>query len=338
MATKVGIFLPKRQNGDDNLPYIKRQGKLPNEVIDELLALITSNGEFSLLEVDDLNNTLILNGDIFYNDINLNELDIFFWYGEIRKPNSICGRSNLYVLELLQTLSRKVKVIPNPYLFEVGLDKYTSHITLKQKGVKVPDFILLTNSNFHLAKPILDEWGYALLKPRKGAFGKGVTLIDDFSRLRDLLEFMEEEEGINLDKGILLEKYYENHPQDWISTTIINGEIMYGYRKRLSRFADLGDSFKSGSFQKVYDSNEVGGEVDLCDLTPKHQELALSAYHAMGYEIIGFDMIWHQDRPIIVDENTFPGLYPNLFKLKNLSLAELMYRLIAQAETSPQDK
>ena len=102
-----------------------------------------------------------------------------------------------------------------------------------------------------------------------------------FSRLRDLLEFMEEEEGINLDKGMLLEKYYENHPQDWVSTTIINGEIMYGYRKRLSRFADLGDSFKSGSFQKVYDSNEVGGEVDLCDLktgTSRVSTISLSCY------------------------------------------------------------
>ncbi|OJJ25729.1 hypothetical protein BI308_09400 [Roseofilum reptotaenium AO1-A] len=224
-----------------------------------------------------------------------------------------------------------VKVIPNPYIFEVALDKYTAHLTLKQKGVKVSDFILINNRNLYLAKPILDKWGYALLKPRKGSFGKGVTLIDDFSRLRDIIEFMEQERGINLNEGILLEKYYENNPQDWLSTTLINGEVMYGYRKKSSRFSNFSNSFESRSFQKVYDSDEIGGEVDLGNLKQQHQQLASLAYHAMSYEVIGFDMIWHEDHPIIVDENTFPGLYPNLFKLRNLSLVNSMYQLIVQA-------
>lgn len=331
MTTKIGVFLPKKQDGDDKQPSIKRLNKLPNEVIDELLALIKCNKEVSLVEVEDLNDTLILNGNVFYKNFNLNELDLFFWYGEIRKPNSISGQSNLYVLELLQTLACTVTVVPNPYVFEVALDKYTAHRTLKKKGVKVADFILINNRNFYLAKPILDQWGYALLKPRKGSFGKGVTLIDNFSRLRDIIEFMEQERGINLNEGILLEKYYENKPQDWLSTTLINGEVMYGYRKKSSRFSNFSNSFESRSFQKVYDSDEIGGEVDLGDLKQQHQQLASLAYHAMSYEVIGFDMIWHEDHPIIVDENTFPGLYANLFKLKNISLADSMYQLIVQA-------
>jgi glutathione synthase/RimK-type ligase-like ATP-grasp enzyme len=108
-----------------------------------------------------------------------------------------------------------------------------------------------------------------------------------------------------------------------ISTTIINGELVYGYRKRRQKFVDFGHGFS-----KVYDADELGGEVDLCEVPEAYRVEALRAYEAIGAEIIGFDMIAADRRPIVVDENTFPGYYDDLFREAGQGPADAFYRLI----------
>ena len=315
---KIGVFLPQKNH--DNYHgsiHIPLSNRMPNQEIQSLLNLISDSEKFELTEIANFDNLIIFNNSVFYKDTNLNQsLDIFFWLGEIGRGNGI------YSLDILKALSKTVKVIPNPYSFEIGLDKYLSHMTLKAQGVNVADLVLLSNKNFHLARSILDKWGYGLLKPRKGGFGKGVTLIDSFSMLRDVIEYIESVKG-STNEGMLLERYYENSLDKFVSVTLVDGEIMYGYRKRPSKVTDLGNGL-----QKIYDANEVGGEVDVCDILPEHENQALRANDAIGSEVIGFDMIWHNGQPIIVDENTFPGFYVDLFKQKGISLAKKMYHLI----------
>jgi len=315
---KIGVFIPQKKfDNDCGSIHIPLSNRMPNQEIQTLLELISNSGIFQLIEIPDFDNLIIVNGTVLYKDTNLSELDIFFWYGEIGRGNST------YSLDILKALSQTTKVIPNPYSFEVGLDKYLSHMTLKTKGVNVPDLVLLSNKNVHLARPILDEWGYGLLKPRKGGFGKGVTLIDNFSMLRDMIEYIASIHNIGSSEGMLLERYYENSIDRFVSATLIDGEIMYGYRKRPSKLVDLGNGLK-----KIYDANEIGGEVDICDVLPEHKEQSLKAQHAIGSEVIGFDMIWHKDRPIVIDENTFPGFYIELFNQQGISLAQKIYDLI----------
>ncbi|NEQ74525.1 MAG: hypothetical protein F6K23_16670 [Okeania sp. SIO2C9] len=321
---KFGVFLPKKNhNIDTNLVYAHSPltNRLPNQEIEKFLGLISDSGVFELIEIPNFNDVIIVNASVLYKDTNLSNLDTFFWYGEIGRENGI------YSLDVLKALSQTTKVIPNPYSYEAGLDKYTSHMLLKRKGINVSDLILLSSSNVHLAQPILEEWGCGLLKPRKGGFGKGVTLISSFPMLRDIVEYVDmknfENTGTSYSGGILLERYYENSIDKFVSTTLIDGEIMYGYRKRTSKLADLGNGY-----QKIYDFNGIGGEVDICEVLPEHEKQALPASNVLGSEIIGFDMIWHKDRPIIVDENTFPGLYIDLFKQQGISLAHKMYNLI----------
>ena len=315
---KIGVFLPQRNH--DNYHgsiYIPLSNRMPNQAIQALLNLISDSGKFELIEIADFENLIIFNNSVFYKDTNLSQsLDIFFWFGEIGRGNGT------YSLDILKALSQTATVIPNPYSFEIGLDKYLSHMLLKAQGVNVADFVLLSHKNIHLARPILDEWGYGLLKPRKGGFGKGVTLIDSFSMLRDVLEYIESIKGIT-NEGMLLERYYENSLDKFVSVTLVDGEIMYGYRKRPSKVTDLGNGL-----QKIYDANEIGGDVDICDVLPAHENQALKANDAIGSEVIGFDMVWHNGQPIIVDENTFPGIYVDLFKQKGISLAKKMYHLI----------
>ncbi|TAJ15818.1 hypothetical protein EPO56_00800 [Patescibacteria group bacterium] len=46
----------------------------------------------------------------------------------------------------------------------------------------------------------------------------------------------------------------------------------------------------------------------------QHIEYALKAARILNIDILGFDMIWHNGKPIIIDVNTFPGFYEELFK------------------------
>lgn len=318
---KLGVYLPQKSHKNDHGSiHTPLSNRMPNQEIWALLELLSNSGKFELIEIANLNDLIIINETVFYKDTVLNDLDVFFWYGEVGRDNGT------YSLDVLKALSHTTKVVPNPYSFEAGLDKYISHTLLKRMGVSVPELVLLSSSNVHLAKPILDEWGYGLLKPRKGGFGKGVTLISNFSMLRDIVEYMESIQSANSCEGLLLERYYENSLNKFVSATLIDGEIMYGYRKRPSKLADLGNGLK-----KIYDANEIGGEVDLCDVLPKHKKQALKASNALGSEVIGFDMIWHDNNPIVVDENTFPGLYVDLFNQQDISLAQKMYDLILKS-------
>ena len=160
-----------------------------------------------------------------------------------------------------------------------------------------------------------------MLKPRRGAWGKGVTLIEHPATLRDFAGYL-----LSTGQpasGLLLERYYDNELGRWTSATVLGGEVMYGYRKLASRRVAL-----PGGRQKIYDPNETGGAVESAELTPSHIALAESAAAVLGCPIIGFDMIWVDGRPIIVDENTSPGNYPDLYAESGIDPAAALARTI----------
>ena len=150
-----------------------------------------------------------------------------------------------------------------------------------------------------------------------------VTFISDYNVLRDVVEYIAGS-GENLSDGpYLLERFYDNNISEWTSVTVMSGEVMYGYRKKEAKFVEM----TAGIF-KVYDDDEIGGEVEPCEVLEVHKELALKAAGILSIEIVGFDMIWHDGRPIIVDVNTFPGYYEELFAEAKRDPAEELFRVI----------
>jgi glutathione synthase/RimK-type ligase-like ATP-grasp enzyme len=186
--------------------------------------------------------------------------------------------------------------------------------------------VLLHPGNVAAAEPLLGEWGRALLKPRRGYYGQGVLLIEDYSTLRDVAGYVVTQTAGVMDKTLMLERFYEHDLSSYVSTTTINGSIMYGYRKRSTRWAAM-----AGGAGKVFDAESSGGEVDLVEVPPAQAEMALQAQKALGTQIIGFDMLLHNGDPVIVDENTYPGLYPELFHATGNDLGQELFRMIAEA-------
>ena len=301
---KLGIFIPERPTHHLQLdPARNAIGCLRSDIHASLLGHLRAAKQVELLENLNFQQAFIRNGKVFVGDLCLNGLDRFFWYCEVdRKPGS-------FDLEVLRTLAREVEVIRNPDKFEVALDKYQAHLCLQDAGLRVAETVLFDHRVPMQMAAVLDDWGAAMLKPRRGGWGKGVTLIDNVQRLRDVVGYVRSTAAHSPDQGFFLERYYDNDPARWTSVTTIDKQVVYGYRKLATKFQDLG-----GGKSKVEDVGEKGGGVELANLLPIHIEQAERAAEALDLGLIGFDMIWTAQGPIIVDENTSPGNYSDLYK------------------------
>ena len=312
---RLGIFLPIRQPNHLHIDFNKSSvpvGCFRGDIHKPLLEKLRAADHIELIEDLNFREAMIRNGKLYCDDICLNELDRFFWYCEVDR------RAGSFDLEALRTLARDTEVIRDPGKFEVGLDKYKAHLCLLDAGVNVPEFVLFDYKTPKKMTEVLNEWGAAVLKPRRGGWGKGVTLIDSPERLRDAVGYVRGIAGSSPDQGFFLERYYDNDPTRWASLTMVNGKVAYGYRKVAAKFHDMGD----GKL-KVEDVDEVGGGVVMADLTPAHIEQANRACEAIGLGLIGFDMIWTDHGPMIIDENTSPGNYTELYAELGMDPAQL---------------
>jgi hypothetical protein len=119
----------------------------------------------------------------------------------------------------------------------------------------------------------------------------------------------------------LLERFYPNSPHDWLGVTFAGDDIAYGFRKEPDRHARW-----SGTAWKVYDAGRGGGSVRYQDVPPSHADLLHTARRAFDLPLVGFDVICHEGGPMVVDVNTGPALYPELFTAAGKSMAHELHR------------
>ncbi|MFJ3335360.1 RimK family alpha-L-glutamate ligase [Streptomyces sp. NPDC086766] len=315
----VGTFLPPAPRGGAPAPAARaRTGRIPADEHALLMDLLATLPDVEFVHGLDIRRSCVRDGRVHCGEVCLNDLDLYVWHaGTARDPRG-------YTLEALRTLSLDVPVVPDPERFATGLDKYRAHLRLSRAGLPVPDTILLDHRNTEAGAPVLAAWGRALLKPRFGAYGRGVLLIEDAATLRDLADYLDGTVGAGAESTFLLERFCPNRgPADWVGTTLVNGTLMYGYRKRAHRFTRM----PTGAW-KVYDPEGVGGDVDACDVPPEHARLARLAQRALDLPLVGFDLIRSEGRPVIVDENTFPGFYPDLLAAAGRSLGRELFGLV----------
>ena len=316
---RVGTFLPRApdRNGTAEPHAQARVGKIPRDDHALLMRLLPDLTDVEFLHDLDIRRSCIRNGKVYCGEVRLNDLDLYLWHADLtRDPGD-------YAMEALGTLALDTPVVPDPARFWTGLDKYRAHLRLARAGLPVPDTVLVDHRNTAAAAPVVAEWGRALLKPRRESFGHGVLLIEDYATLRDLSDYLTGTLAATTESTFLLERYYPNSPADWVGTTLVNGTLMYGYRKRGHRFTAM-----SPDTWKVYDPERIGGDVDGCEVPPAHARLVRHAQQVLGLPLVGFDVILCEGRPVIVDENTFPGLYPDLFTAAGRSLGHELFALV----------
>jgi glutathione synthase/RimK-type ligase-like ATP-grasp enzyme len=321
MKKRIGLFIPPRPANHLAItdPSVAI-GCLQPGMHAELMQHLQKQPDIEWVDNLNFSNGLIRNGELWCGDVFLNELDGLVWYSEVdRRPGS-------FDLTALKTLSRKIRVVRDPFLFESALDKYTAHLALLDAGANVAESVLFDHRVPRKMADIMDEWGAAILKPRRGGWGKGVTYIDNPGVLRDVIGYVQSTAGHSPDQGYFLERYYPNDLNKWASITMIDGEVMYGYRKLDAKQVDMG-----GGRIKILDADEKGGGVEMAQLNDEQIRQAEIAYSALPLGLIGFDMIWVKDKPIIVDENTSPGNYQQLYEQVDIAPGERLAKWMLKA-------
>lgn len=309
MRKKIGLFLPPKHPSGN---VIEGNGLMPDDVRQAVTeGLINAGTE---VVTCDLSRTHIRNGKVYEGDICLSDFDLILWYFVTHRPNS-------WPVAVLRTLARTTRVLPDPEGLLAGLDKFTAHSILRAAGVPTADFWLFPASRANEMAEQVTVTGPALLKPVLGCFGQGIHMTRNPRELVDAVEYCQSFSPDDLQ--IFCEDFEENDTSRWISTTIIGGELAYGYRKRPEKFVDN---------WKVYDADRKGGGVDWADSTPV-REMALKAAQALRADVIGFDFIYSTSRRqyLIVDENTFPGMYPECFAMSGLSWDKRFVRMALDA-------
>lgn len=307
MKFSTGLWLPPRTNLNQSIS-IGNPGIIDQRIYNDLLKYLSVQKiEFS--QELDFRNAYIKNGYVYIGDICLSKFDIFIWFGVInRNPGS-------HDLETLRTLSLTTKIANSYEYMTLGSDKFRAFSLLHHHQIPVSDFLFVNQRNIHEVD--LSHLGSSvLLKPRRGGFGIGIIKIDSPSQLRDIVDYLSNQK----DESFYIEKYYENDMSQWIGLTVINGNILYGYRKKADKIADW----------KIYDRNQIGGGVDLVIPNDEQIKIAESVYKILKANFFGLDIIKSKDGYKVVDINYLPGLYYDFIQELKIDFPKIFFRMLHQ--------
>ncbi|WP_433272393.1 ATP-grasp domain-containing protein [Actinosynnema sp. CS-041913] len=322
---RVGTFLPAHPAEGE----VGNGGVIPPDDHATLMDLLSRMPGVEFAHDLDFRDSHIRQGRVHCGDVCLNDLDVYLWHVDFaRKPGS-------YDLDALLTLKHDTAVVPDPERIAVAFDKHWSYLTLARAGVPVPDSMPVSRRTLDAAAPAIEEWRHAVLKPRRGCFGWGVLFIDSFTTLRDIVGYIDSETTEGRVRGVpsaasarsyLLERFYPNDPDEWLGVTLAGQEVMYGFRKGADRHVRWNDFA-----WKVYDPERGGGSVEHREVPAAHAAPAHRAERAFGLPLLGLDIICHDGEPIVVDVNSGPALYPDLFASAGRSLPHELHRVFAAA-------
>src|SRR4051812_4718609 len=113
---RVGLFIPAKppENGPSSI-HAAEIGRIPAETQRQLMALLYKRDDVEIVADINFMKTIIKNDKVYYSNLCLNELDMFFWYCKIDK------NIGSYSIEMLKTLALDTKVVIDPISFEIGL-------------------------------------------------------------------------------------------------------------------------------------------------------------------------------------------------------------------------
>ena len=166
-------------------------------------------------------------------------------------------------------------------------------------------------TNIDLLEPLFNGDTSFLLKPRRGSWGIGIVKVDSFSQLRDIIEYHSK-------KSYYLEKFYPNDMKDWIGVSVINGKLIYGFRKNHEKITGW----------KVYDRNRTGGKITYVKPNKEVEQVALKIGEILGASYYGLDFIKTVEGYKVVDINCHPGIYYDLIQELKLPIAEMFFKML----------
>ncbi len=211
-------------------------------------------------------------------------VDLIYPEQQLVDVANIRAEHDLYVLKASSNLAMSMAgalhaigaSVLNPYPVAATLrDKIITERILRMAGVPTPDTFVADRAE-HLA-PLLVA-GPLIIKPYRGSRGRGVRVVWDADELDEIS---------TLDGPLFAQRYQK--PEGLDRKIYCIGNQLFGVERvwpALTYEDKLGRPFT---------------------ITPQLREIALRCARAFGVDLLGLDVVFSDERPYVVDVNSFPG-------------------------------
>jgi ribosomal protein S6--L-glutamate ligase len=268
MSRKIGMWLYQNGGGD----------KIQKKLIKKLK-------ERDIKVIPDLNlrHALAKNGHIYYHDVKLDKLDLFFSYN--------AGEQTQYQVFLYQALNRVIPMINSYDAFALTEDKFQTAFLLRHNKIATPDYKLCHRDDDHHLRRIIKKWDKMIYKPTDGWGGVGLTKIESEANLDMLMPFLNQ---MDL-RFFYVEKFIKYDNTDF-RVDIVDGKFIGCYGRKAG-----GNDWRTNVTS--------GGSVFLREPNDEVVELAKKACEVCQIDIGGVDIIYDQEKEeyVVLEVNGIPA-------------------------------
>ncbi|WP_024954823.1 ATP-grasp domain-containing protein [Sulfurospirillum arcachonense] len=241
--------------------------------------------EREIQTITDLNlrNALAKNKNIVCNDVNMNQLDLYFSYN--------AGEQTQYQMYLYKALNRIIPTLNSYESFELTEDKFQTSFLLSNNGIKTANYNLCHRDDIHYLQFLIANWKKMVYKPTDGWGGVGLTKIDSQETLDMVMPFLNQ---MDL-RYFYVEKFIDYDNTDY-RVDVVNGKLVGCYGRR----AGIGD----------WRTNITsGGSIFKRELNDEVANLALQAAKIAGLDIAGIDIIYDREHEeyLVLEVNGIPA-------------------------------
>ncbi|RLF10864.1 MAG: lysine biosynthesis protein LysX [Thermoprotei archaeon] len=206
-------------------------------------------------------------------------------FGSLALQRCISHYRGLYLSALLETAG--LRVINSFKTTHICGDKLLTSLTLFKAGLPIPRFAVAFTSE--AAIKAIEKLGLPVVfKPVVGSHGRFVSMVNDMSLARSLLEHIEAL-GNGLHRVHYIQEYIDKPSRD-IRVVVVGGEVVAS----IYRYAPDGEWRTNVA---------VGGRAEPCKLPPEVEELALRAAEAVGGEVVGVDLMESKEEVLVNEVN-----------------------------------
>lgn len=294
----VGLWVPTRA-GLSSIS-IEHPGMWMESLKADFLKALKRNADCQVIDDLDFRRAHIRNGEVYFGDVRSADLDVFFWFGELDRHHAS------YHIDVLEAIGQTTEVVNGARSLRIALDKLVTQLYLHRHGIPVPEFLAISRENVNDVREIIEHKPY-ILKPRLGSFGMGITRVDSFDQLVDIIDYSEQ-------TAHFIEEFIDSPPENFIGINIVGKTVVSSYGK------------EAGSFRgwKVFDRERRGGHMLPRAPSPEQERIAFDVARVTGLDIMGVDILQSSTgQNYVVDVNTFPGLYPDLNSQFGYDVAQL---------------
>lgn len=231
-----------------------------------------------------LRNAYAKDGNIYCNNIIMEELDLFLSYN--------AGQQTQYQLYLYEAINQSIPTVNNYAAFSLSEDKFkTSHL-LNNHSIVTPEYRLCHKNDIACLKHAIKDWGGKLVyKPTDGWGGVGIVKIEGEQSLDMLLPFLNRTDL----RYLYLERFIDYDNTDY-RIEIVDGQFISCYGRKAPK-----DDWKTNITS--------GGSIFVREANDEIIALAKKAVDLSGLEIAGVDLIYDREheRYVVLEVNSTPA-------------------------------